>query len=338
MEETKGFDVLAYMKNLAPSETKKNEELTLKEWNERWLNVYCNSIKPTTKEAYACNIQQHINRVLGNQLISKLKNEDIQLFLNSLALGIGLRKPLSAKSIKNVHGILHKSLDVAEQNGYIDVNPAKRNDLPKVQNQELHALSVEEIKRFLVTIKGTGKENLFKVTLFTGMRAGEILGLTWDCINFDEGYINLYRQLVRIRDSNGKYIYKFSSLKNNRTRRIYPPMLVLNILNRLKENKTCDFVFSNKANTHYTHSSINSSLKRVISKMGISDFRFHDLRHTYATLSIRCDVDTMTLKENMGHYSTAFTLDVYGHCDVGFKLSSAEKIDEFIANNFESVI
>lgn len=338
MEKDNQFDVLAFMRTLAPSETKLTEQFTLSEWNERWLGLYCNGIKATTKEAYTCNIKNHINRVLGNQNISALKNEDIQLFLNSLALGIVLKKPLSSKSIKNIHGILHKSLDVAEANGYIDSDPAQRTNLPKILKHDIHALSIEETKLFLIAVRGNEKEYLFKIALFTGMRAGEILGLTWDCVNFNEGFISLYRQLVRVKSDNGKYYYKFSSLKSNRARRLYPPIIVLNILKRLKEERSSDYVFSNSKNTHYTHSSLNSSLKKVVAKAGITNFRFHDLRHTYATLSIRSDVDTLTLKENMGHYSAAFTLDVYGHCDRKMKLEGAGKLDRFISDNFESCI
>lgn len=333
------FDVLEYMRSLAPSEEKKIEVITLTEWNERWLNIYCKSIKQTTKEAYICNIRNHINRVLGHKKLGDISREDVQLFLNSLQLGVGLKKPLSSKSIKNIHGILHKSFDAAVDNGYILANPAKKNDLPKIGKSDIHALSVEEIKKFLIAIKGSRMEYLFKITLFTGMRAGEIIGLTWDCINFEEGYISLYRQLVRIRNpKTDNYYYTFSSLKNGRSRRLYPPMFVMNMLYKMKEKRTNDFVFCNAENNHFTHSSLYNSLKRITKKIGITDFRFHDLRHTYATISIRSDVDTMTLKENMGHHSAAFTLDVYGHCDKRMKLEGTSKIDRFITENFDSYI
>ena len=333
------MNVLEYMRSLAPSEEKITEVLSLREWNERWLTVYCKRIKPTTKEAYTSLINNHINRVLGDMMLNEITREDVQLFLNSLSLGVGLKKPLSPKSIKNLHGILHKSLDTAVENGYIIANPAKKNDLPKIYKSDIHALSVEEIKQFLTAIKGSEMEKLFKVTLFTGMRAGEAIGLTWDCINFEEGYINLHRQLVRIRNpKTGRYYYTFSSLKSGRSRRLYPAMIVMNMLYKMHEFKTSDFVFCNANNDHFTHSAINKELKKVIKAMGITNFRFHDLRHTYATLSIRSDVDTMTLKENMGHFSAAFTLDVYGHCDKRLKLAGTQKLDRFIADNFNEYI
>lgn len=338
MKKDPNLDVLAFMRALAPSEEKAAELLTLREWNERYLDIYCNGIKATTKEAYMCNIKNHIDRVLGNQLVSKITAEDIQLFLNSLALGIGLEKPLSSKSIKNIHGILHKSLDIAEANGYIVSNPAQRTSLPKIIKHDMHALSVEETKRFLFAIKGNEKECLYITAIFTGMRAGELIGLTWDCVNFNESCITLYRQLVRIRDSSGKYHYCFSSLKSNRARRIFPPSIVLNLLSKLKDESRSDFVFVNARNSHHTHSSLNSSLKKVLVRAGITNFRFHDLRHTFATISIRSEVDTLTLKENMGHYSAAFTLDVYGHCDRKMKQEGAGKLDKFIADNFGSCI
>ena len=332
------FDVLAYMRSLTPTEKRDNTPMTVSEWNEHWLSIYCKRIKQTTKEAYVCFVKRHINRVLGDIMLNDLKREDIQLFINSLSLGIGLTKPLSSKSIKNIHGILHKSLDVAVENGYLEANPAKKNDLPKIAKSNIHALSIEEIKKFLIAVKGNEKENLFKLTLFTGLRAGEVIGLTWDCINFEEGYISVYRQLVRVKNEKGKYYYKFSSLKSGRARRLYPATFVLNLLYKMKDKKTSEFVFCNSENQHFTHSSLHSSLRKITRKMGITDFRFHDLRHTYATLSIRSDVDTMTLKENMGHFSAAFTLDVYGHCDRRMKIAGSEKIDKFISDNFNHYI
>lgn len=332
------FDVLAYMRSLTPTEKRDNTPLTLREWNERWLTIYCKRIKQTTKEAYICYVNRHINRVLGDLLLGDIQREDIQLFVNSLALGVGLKKPLSSKTIKNVHGILHKSLDVAVENGYLSANPAKKNDLPKITKPNIHAFSIEEIKKFLMAVKGSDKEKLFKLTLFTGLRAGEVIGLTWDCINFEEGYISVYRQLVRVKGKNGKYFYKFSSLKSGRARRLYPATYVLNMLYKMKDDKKSEFVFCNSENTHFTHSSLHCSLKKIADKMGITDFRFHDLRHTYATLSIRSDIDTMTLKENMGHFSAAFTLDVYGHCDKQMKIAGSEKMDKFISDNFNHYI
>lgn len=339
MENNNGkFDVLAYMRSLTPTEKRDNTPMTVSEWNEHWLSIYCKRIKQTTKEAYVCFVKRHINRVLGDIMLNDLKREDIQLFINSLSLGIGLTKPLSSKSIKNIHGILHKSLDVAVENGYLEVNPAKKNDLPKIAKSNIHALSIEEIKKFLIAVKGNEKENLFKLTLFTGLRAGEVIGLTWDCINFEEGYISVYRQLVRVKNEKGKYYYKFSSLKSGRARRLYPATFVLNLLYKMKDKKTSEFVFCNSEKQHFTHSSLHSSLRKITHKMGITDFRFHDLRHTYATLSIRSDVDTMTLKENMGHFSAAFTLDVYGHCDRRMKIAGSEKMDKFISDNFDHYI
>ena len=161
------FDVLAYMRSLTPTEKRDNTPLTLREWNERWLTIYCKRIKQTTKEAYICYVNRHINRVLGDLLLGDIQREDIQLFVNSLALGVGLKKPLSSKTIKNVHGILHKSLDVAVENGYLSANPAKKNDLPKITKPNIHALSIEEIKKFLMAVKGSDKEKLFKLTLYS---------------------------------------------------------------------------------------------------------------------------------------------------------------------------
>ena len=199
MNEVKRTDVLTYMRSITPKRIDNYSGFTVADWNDYWLSVFCKGIKETTLRSYESISENHIKPVLGEIKLTKLSNEDVQLFINSLQLGIGMDEPLSAKTIKNIHGTLHKCLEVAKNNRYIELNPADRIILPVREHFEMHSLTEEEINIFIKAIKGHEKEYIYLVAMLCGLREGEIIGLTWDCVNLEDGYLHLYRQLVRKR-------------------------------------------------------------------------------------------------------------------------------------------
>lgn len=337
MKDVERTDVLTYMRSITPKRIENYQEFTVAEWNNYWLVVYCKGIKETTFRSYESISVNHIQPVLGRIKLCELTNEDVQLFINSLKLGVGMEEPLSAKTIKNVHGALHKCLDVAKNNGYIDVNPADKIILPVIEHFEMHSLTDEELDIFIKAIKGHEKEYVYLTAILCGLREGEIIGLTWDCVKLDDGYLHVYRQLIRKKNTNGTgQHYEFGSLKNNKARNVFLCQTAISIFRKLKENavssNTNDFVFLNSNGEHYTHCAIYNALQKIIKASDLPHFRFHDLRHTYATLSIKAGVDIKTLQYNLGHYTAAFTLDCYGHCDEDSKRINADKMQNLIDN------
>ncbi|MFT9078441.1 tyrosine-type recombinase/integrase [Ethanoligenens sp.] len=134
-------------------------------------------------------------------------------------------KPLSAKTIQNLHGVVHKALQQAVEIGYIKFNPSDACKLPRIEKKEIKPLDEQEIALFLNAVQGHPFERIYIVDIFTGMRQGEILGLSWDCIDFDKGTILIYRQLEKVEG-----VYQFGSLKNGKTRRITPAPSVMKVL------------------------------------------------------------------------------------------------------------
>ncbi|MGI5908438.1 MAG: tyrosine-type recombinase/integrase [Christensenellales bacterium] len=173
-----------------------------------WIGEYCGHLKESTLTLYRLHIDKIIKPALGSVKLTALTGPSIQAFCNSLQRGDSSTKPKSPKSIKNIHGVLHRALQQAVELSLIRFNPADVCKLPRVARPTIKPLDEADIARFLDAIKGKEYEREFVTALFTGMRQAEILGLTWDCIDFQRGTIHLYHQLQLIRGE-----YKLTSLK-----------------------------------------------------------------------------------------------------------------------------
>lgn len=312
-------------------------KLTLAQWLDIWLKDYTGSIKPLTLKSYKVVINNHIKPVLGSIKLSSLATHSIQIFYNNLFNGSEETPGLSAKTIKNVHGVVHKALQQAVKINYIRDNPSNACDLPRVEKTKINPLDENQISIFIKAINGHQYENLFLVTLFTGMRQGEILGLTWDSVDLENGSIHIYQQLQRI---NG--LYEFVSLKNDKTRNITLPPFINNLLqgHKAQQNQwrlmagaawdNSNLVFSNQLGGHLCHVTVSRNYKKVVESIGLPDARFHDLRHSYAVAALQSGDDIKTVQENLGHHTASFTLDVYGHVSDRMKIDSANRMENFI--------
>ena len=305
-----------------------------------WAAEYLNSVKPRTVESYKANIKQHIKPAVGALRISELTAVDVQRLYNNLT-NKRTNKPLSAKSKKNVHGTLHKALEKAVSLGYIRHNPADKPDLPKVQKAEIKPLADDEMISFLDVVKGCEYETVYVTTLFTGMREGEVLGLTWDCIDFKGGTITIKQQLQKVRATGGEYI--LAPTKNGKTRIIAPASYVMQILTnqrktqyeqRLKAghawSNPLNLVFTNAFGRNLCAQTVYLHFKKLAAAAGVPAARFHDLRHSYAVAALRSGDDIKTVQENLGHHTAAFTLDTYAHVTEKMRQESARLMDSFI--------
>ena len=150
-------------------------KLTVGEWLNTWISEYTADWKPLTVCNYSKQIKKHLIPRLGAAKLEDLDTHTIQLFYNSLT-----KSGLAPKTVKNIHGVLHAALEQAISNGYIHKNPTAGCKLPKVVRPEIKPLEPEEIARMLKEAKKDAYDNLFIVAMFTGMRQGELLGLSWD--------------------------------------------------------------------------------------------------------------------------------------------------------------
>lgn len=311
---------------------------SLSKWLDMWLEEYVRpSTKPLTYAAYKSGAKTHIKPALGRQKLASLDATQIQAFYNNLLREQGLHP----KTIKNVHGILHKALDQALKLRYIGFNPADACTLPRIEKKEIKPLSESEIAAFLDLIReGEPLRDMFTVALFTGMRKGEICGLPWSAVNFREGTITVKQQLCKEKEKGGRHY--IAPTKSDKTRTLTVAPFVMDILKKIKREQLADhraaglawqnefdLVFTDKAGSFIVPQTALKRFKSVASKIGRPDARFHDLRHTYAVTALQEGDDVKTVQQNLGHATASFTLDVYGHVSEKMKKESAARMQSY---------
>jgi integrase len=249
---------------------------------------------------------------------------------------------LSPKTIKNVHGVLHKALQQAVLIGYIRFNPADACVLPRIEKSKIVPFDDDQVALFLKEARGNRFETLFVTTLFTGVREGEILGLTWDCVDFERSMITIDKQM-QLHQEKGCKAYQLIPTKNDKMRTIVAaPTVMAHLKHQQKlqaqqklmvgaawENKH-NLVFTDALGRPLMKSTVYRDFKKLASAIGRPDARFHDLRHTFAVASLRSGDDIKTIQGNLGHATASFTLDVYGHVTMQMKQASAARMETYI--------
>ena len=318
-------------------------KMTLARWVEIWLKEYTGDKKYLTVKHYKAQCKTHIVPGLGAVKLSELTTPQIQAFYNGLQ-----RSGLAAKSVRNIHGILTKCLSIAVQVGYLRNNPASAVTLPKVVKKDIQPLTDEQVRDFLRVSATDEYEILLKVILFTGLRESEAIGMTWDCIDFKSGTMTICKQLQKRPLSDGGFT--FAPLKNDKTRVIKPAASVMALLDRrwkeqaaqrlragevwegwqnAEERKTT-LVFTTLTGTNLSPQTVYNHYKKLAAQIGAPDSRVHDLRHTFAVLSLQNGDSVKTVQGNLGHATAAFTLDVYGHVSEKMKEDSAARMEGYI--------
>ena len=319
-------------------------KMTFAQWLDTWQADYLKGVKPSTVSSYQATIKNHIKPNIGAIRLDALTTHDIQEFYNKRFEGDENRPPLSAKTIKNIHGVLHKALQQAMLNNYIRANPSNPCILPRVTKKKTKPMNEHQIADFLKAIKGHKYENIFLVALFTGMRQGEVCGLQWECVDFDSGTILIDKQLQSLRGKvrGDKEKYALVSTKNGKERTITAAPFVMDLLWKTKQAQDAnrkdfgsDFienglVFTDEIGNRVTPQALYRAFKLVVTELNMKDVRFHDLRHSYAVVSLKSGDDVKTVQENLGHATAAFTLDVYGHVTEKMKKDSADRMQAFI--------
>ncbi len=218
-------------------------------------------------------------------------------------------KGLSAKTVRNINQVISSAMDFAITQKIITENPCKAVALPKIERKEMQTIPAEQLQAFLAEAKATGVYEMYYIELSTGLRRGELLGLKWEDVDMKQGIIRVRRQIARI---DGKIVEAPLKTKNSyRTVTISPQ--AIEVLKAQKAKTNDQYIFPSPNGGPISPDSVNNMLKRVLERAGIPKVRFHDLRHTFATLALQNGVDIKTVSGMLGHFSAGFTLDTYAH-------------------------
>ena len=313
---------------------------TVGEFLERWMRDYvATNTAPSTRDGYGIIIQCHLVPSLGRILLNKLQPADLQEYY-ARALTEGRRdgkRGLSARTVQHHHRVLSEALSHAVKWGLIARNVADAVDPPRPIRKEMAIFPPKDIDRPLDVAEGTSYYVLVFTALYSGLRRGEILGLRWSDVDLLMATISVSQSLQRLRGGE----FSVREPKTARSRRLVPmpPSLAI-LLKQHKEQQTgqrtllgsvlreIDFVFAHQDGSPLDPSTVSHTLAKLARKGGLSNFRFHDLRHAHASLMLRTGADPKVISERLGHSSIAITMDIYAHILPGLQEEAAIRFEE----------
>ena len=312
-------------------------DYTVEIWLKEWMDDYITpNVKPRTTERYWTDIRLHIVPYIGTVRLQDLTAPMLQKFINQCR-----SSGISAKSVRNLHGVLHEALAQAVRCELINKNVSELCLLPKAIKPEMHPLKDEKVKEFLEAIKGHRYEDMYFFMMFTGLRESEAIGLMWDCVDLERGKITVNKQLQKAHSGRGKVF--FSTPKNGKSRTFTVAPSVIQVLKRVqvrqkewqlkcgsKWQNDDNLVFTTELGKHVSCHTLYNNFKEIVRSIGVPETRLHDLRHTFATLALQNDVDIKTVSEMMGHATVAFTLDRYGHMTETMQQHASDRMQSFI--------
>lgn len=288
-----------------------------KDWLNEWLNHYVKtSNKQRTYERYCQTANVHIIPSLGEYELTELHPIVLQRFVSDLLVNGNKRtgKGLSPNFVKSVISVLQNSLKTAHILGLTSEYTADKIKRPKIVEKQVECFSVAEQKKIEQYVLGSMKPKLKGIILclYTGLRIGELLALTWDDIDFQKGRLAVTKTCYD-GNINGKHCIIVDTPKTETSRRYIPlskPLLA--ILKDLKKESKSDYVVSDKGDPVFVRS-YQRTFELLLIRLAIPHKGFHALRHTFATRALECGMDVKTLSEILGHKNATITLNRYAH-------------------------
>ena len=316
-----------------------DDRQTVAQYLNHWLeHVARHRVRPTTFRRYAELVRLHALPQLGGLPLAKLTAQHLErLYAAKLAEG------LSPRTVEFLHAVLRAALKHAVRQGLRATNPTDAVQAPRPRAARLQPLDAEQARRLLQAAQGDDLEALVTLALMTGMREGELLGLRWQDVDLERGRLHVRHTLQWLRGGQ----WQLAEPKTPRARRtIRLPATAVEALRRQRVRLAelrlragpawadHDLVFPNTSGAPLSASTLQHGLfPRLLARAGLPRIRFHDLRHTYATLALRNGESPKVVQETLGHASVTITLDTYSHVLPEVQEQAAERMERLLSGN-----
>lgn len=317
-----------------------DERTTVEQYLAQWVKAVAPSLRPSTLRSYEDTIRLHIQEPISKRPLAKLSAMEVQTFLNKkFASG------LSARSVGYIRAVLRAALNDALRYGLVYKNVAALAEPPKAERHEIEPFTLEQAKRFLKRIEGHRLEALFTICLAVGLRKGEALGLKWVDLDLIRHKLTVGRALQRQK---GKGLVEIPP-KSDRGRRVIdlPAFAVRSLLKHKASQETesieagsawsdTGFVFTSTIGTPLDPRNAHDVFRKILEPIPeetaagippLPEIRFHDLRHSAATLLLAQGVPARVVMDLLGHSQISLTLGTYSHVMESMTQDAADKMD-----------
>lgn len=334
---------------------------TVAKWLDRWLEEYvARNVKTATRVSYEGIVKNYLIPHIGHIKLNELKKRDIESMYNKLLtdgrakVTSDGKKGLGVKTVHNIALCLHKALQVAVENEYIFRNPADIAKPPTMKSTnseeiEVEALTMQEQKKLMAACDDSAYGIGIITALNTGVRIGELLGIQWRDINFDERTITISKQVSRLHDysPNAQAKTKLgiqNDVKTKSSKRVisindnllghllrYRDIQQKHIQQWGEAYNDLDMVFAREDGWYIDPDYFRERYQRILAEAGVSRHTFHALRHTFATRALEAGVPSKVVSQILGHANIQITIDTYMHVQSNVQSEAMNKIGEYIA-------
>lgn len=318
-------------------------EISLAEWLDYYLLEYKKRyVKPTSYINYVIKIKNHIKPAIGHYKLKALRQDIIQKFVNNLS-----DKGLAPSTVVDIFNQLNNALKTAVDDGLIARNIANKVKLPKTAKPQINVLTQEQQNAFVEQAKIAYMGVAFIFDLCTGMRLGELLGLKWQDIDFEQNQLHIKRTLRKVKDPDNpeeRWHLEFGTPKTPSSERIIPLnetaiKVLADVWEQQERNKEKagtayednDLVFCTKLGRPLEPTNMRKTCSSICEKIGVSNFHPHCLRHTFTTRGAENNVDVRVMQKFLGHATIKVTADTYTHVLDDLKQNEILKLDKAVS-------
>lgn len=313
--------------------------MSVGDWLDEWLETYKKrTVRATSYQIIFQAIKTHLKPSLGNIKLKDLRPEMIQKMINSMS-----DQGYAPETMNKTYSPINMALKQAVENGLIIKNPAEKVKVPSIVKKEKRILSIEEQERFIAEARQSYYGKAFVLALFTGLRIGEILALTWADVDFENSTLRVNKTQSEYMDfdDDGHLKRQVGPPKTEASNRIVPLLPdTVKMLKSIKKEQTekrlklgalyqdNDLIFAKRDGKLMPFGSIRGTFNGILLSTGIQGLTPHSLRHTFATRGLEQGIDLKVMQTLLGHSSILMTADLYSHVTPDNKKDSMMKLSE----------